>query len=209
MAASRRGLTNHNPFILIKEQFWKWGHSLGSAELEKRCSGSPLQLQGCFYPKISLCAQPDTDTRVPVSLGYSWDCAGPAKQHPEHDSGQAHRDRHWAGEGWGGAKYRSNERNRVCMGVQGSSTEWWTVQEQSQSWVCRGKGRHVHTVSHSPFFPVRLQEQQSHYCTKHRQKHGPLCRISHARSQWAPPCTSCFADSGQQLVASSLRLQHG
>lgn len=109
----------------------------------------------------------------------------------------------------GGAKYRSNERNRVCMGVQGSSTEWWTVQEQSQSWVCRGKGRHVHTVSHSPFFPVRLQEQQSHYCTKHRQKHGPLCRISHARSQWAPPCTSCFADSGQQLVASSLRLQHG
>lgn len=102
MAASRRGLTNHNPFILIKEQFWKWGHSLGSAELEKRCSGSPLQLQGCFYPKISLCAQPDTDTRVPVSLGYSWDCAGPAKQHPEHDSGQAHRDRHWAGEGWGG-----------------------------------------------------------------------------------------------------------
>jgi len=52
------------------------------------------------YSKTSICAQPITYTRVPVSLGCSCDGAGPAKQHPEHGSGQAHRDRHWA-EGWG------------------------------------------------------------------------------------------------------------
>lgn len=91
------------------------------------------------------------------------------------------------------AKCRSKERNRACMCVQGSSTEQRIVQEQS--WVCRGEGRHCHTVNHLPFFPVWLQEQQSRYCTKHgRSLWSPLWGISHAGWQWAPPCISCFAD---------------
>lgn len=110
----------------------------------------------------------------------------------------------------GGAKYRSNERNRSCMCVQGSSTERWTVEEQNQSWGCRGKGRHFHTVNHSLFFPVRLQKQQSCCCTKHRQKHSPLSAGFPMHGPSALPHTpAVLLTLGSSLWLSMLRLQHG
>lgn len=84
-----------------------------------------------------------------------------------------------------------------------------SVQEQSQSWGCRGKGTPFHTLNHLLLFPIWLQKQQSSYCTNHGTSVVPSLRDSPCTVPVGSPRTSCFAaacghrGSGSKVSKSS------
>lgn len=55
MMSQGEGLANNHQFKLVKEQHKKCGHFLGGAELMKKPTAAPFQLQGFSYKHRPLC----------------------------------------------------------------------------------------------------------------------------------------------------------
>lgn len=143
----REGLANH--FKFIKEQFKKWGHSLGCAESMKKLTVVPFHLQGFFYQDLPLGMANHTHNS-PCALCVLLASWGTNKVHPEHGLSQGHIDREKEVRG---TEYRSNERNRVCTCsgqlhkvLDGAGTE--------PKLGLQRQGKALLTVNHLPFFLI-------------------------------------------------------